>query len=111
MFPEKLKEAQVVPCFKKNDMLDKSNYRPVSILPFISKFYERAIYEQLVSYFDNIFHPMLYAFRAGYGCQTALLKVIEDWKTALDGNKYIAAILMDLSKAFDRLPHDLLLQS
>ena len=53
---------------------------------------------------------MLSAFRAGYGCQTALLKVIEDWKIALDENKYIAAILMDLSKAFDCLPHDLLLQ-
>jgi hypothetical protein len=54
-------------------------------------------------------NPVLSAFRKGYGCQTALLKVIEDWKKALDQNRYVAAILMDLSKAFDCLPHDLLI--
>jgi hypothetical protein len=47
--------------------------------------------------------------RPGFGCQTARLKIIEDWKKALDDNKCIAAILMDLSKAFDCLPHKLLL--
>ena len=52
---------------------------------------------------------MLSAFRSGFGCQTALLKIVEDWKRALDDNKYIAAISMDLSKAFDCLPHNLLL--
>jgi hypothetical protein len=91
--------------------LDKSNYRPVSILPFISKIFERAIYDQLIVYFNNIFHPSLSAFRSGYGCQTALLKIVEDWKEALDNNKYVAAILMDLSKAFDCLPHNLLIEN
>ena len=52
---------------------------------------------------------MLSAFRPDFGCQTALLKIVEDWKRALDDNKYIAAISMDLSKAFDCLPHNLLL--
>ena len=52
---------------------------------------------------------MLSAFRPGFGCQTALLKIVEDQKRALDDNKYIAAISMDLSKAFDCLPHNLLL--
>jgi hypothetical protein len=79
------------------------------ILPTISKFYERAIYEQTVTFFDKVFHPSLSAFRSGYGCQTALLKKIEDWKKALDENKFVAAILMDLSEAFDCLPHKLLI--
>ena len=110
VFPDQLKQAQVVALHKKNNALNKSNYRPVSILPVISKFFERAIHEQLLTeYFNNHFHPFLSAFRSGYGCNTTLLKIIEDWKQALDQNKYIAAVLMDLSKAFDCLPHKLLL--
>ena len=62
-----------------------------------------------MTFFDKVFHPSLSAFRSGYGCQIALLKIIEDWKKALDENKFVAAILMDLSKAFDCLPHKLLI--
>jgi hypothetical protein len=109
LFPNKLKEAQVVPLHKKNSQLEVGNYRPVRILPVVSKFFERAIYEQFSHYFENIFHPSLSAFRPGFGCNTALLKFIEDWKKAIDCNQYTAAVLMDLSKAFDCLPHDLLI--
>ena len=75
----------------------------------ISKIFERAVNSQIVKFFDSHFHTFLSAFRKDYRCQTALLKVIKDWKKALDQNKYSAAILMDLSKAFDCLPHDLLI--
>ena len=111
-FPNKLKGAQVVPLHKKNSQLEVGNYRPISILPVVSKFFERAIYEQLSHYFENIFQPFLSAFRPGFGCNTALLKlleIIEDWKKAIDCNQYTVAVLMDLSKAFDCLPHDLLI--
>ena len=53
-FPSKLKEAQVVPLHKKNSQLEVGNYRPVGILPVVSKFFERAIYEQLSHYIENI---------------------------------------------------------
>ena len=59
----------------------------------------------MTRFFDNF----LCAFRKGHGCQTTLLRLLEDWKQALDNNEYVAAILMDLSKAFDCLPHDILL--
>jgi hypothetical protein len=108
-FPNRLKEAQVVPLHKKNDPLDKENYRPVSILPTISKIYEMMLSDQLVESFNNIFHDCLCAFRKGHGCQTTLLRPLEDWKSDLDKNCYVAAILMDLSKAFDCLPHSILL--
>ncbi|XP_062612802.1 uncharacterized protein LOC134274545, partial [Saccostrea cucullata] len=109
VFPDSLKIAQVVPIHKKNSVLDKGNYRPVSVLPALSKVFENAINTQISNYFEKIFNPYLAAFRSGYGCQSTLLRITEDWKRALDENKYVAAILMDLSKAFDCLPHDLVL--
>ena len=51
-FPHCLKQAEVIPVFKKEEKLDKSNYRPVSILPVISEIYERLMYEQMYKYFD-----------------------------------------------------------
>ena len=110
IFSKNLKAAQVSPLFKKNNSLDKGNYRPVSVLPCISKIYERAIHDQFImDFLDKQSHPLLSAFRPGFGCQTVLYQIIEDWNKALDDNKCIAAILMDLSKAFDCLPHNLLL--
>ena len=108
-FPDDAKTAVVAPLHKKNSFLDKENFRPVSILPILSKLYEKAFKAQLSEYFNHHFDIFHSAFRTQYGCQSTLLRVIEDWKQALDQNKYVAAILMDLSKAFDCLPHDLLL--
>ena len=75
-FPDNAKNAMVSPLHKKNTNLHKENYRPVSILPVISKIYERAINEQLTSYFNQHFNIHLSAFRPGYGCQSTLLRII-----------------------------------
>ena len=109
-FPDSLKLAQVTPIYKKEDPFQKKNYRPVSILPTISKIFERTISDQLINYFENIFHDFLSAFRPKFGCQTSLLRLVEDWKRALDRHEYVAAVLMDLSKAFDCLPHNLIIE-
>ena len=108
-FPAGLKQAQVLPLYKKKDPLSKENYRPVSLLPIISKIYERNMHDQLSEYLDSSFNPFLAAFRKGFGCQSTLLRLLEDWRKALDNHDCIAAILMDLSKAFDCLPHGLLI--
>jgi hypothetical protein len=68
-FPSNFKIAQVAPIFKKNSTLDKANYRPVSLLPVMSKVFERAIFTQLMNHFNNIFNPLLSAFIPGYGCK------------------------------------------
>jgi hypothetical protein len=71
---------------------EKGNNRPVSVLSAISKIFETAIEKQLSDHFENLFNPLLAAFRSGYGCQSTLLRILEDWKNALDSDKYLAAI-------------------
>ena len=109
VFPDIMKLADVSPNYKKSDNLVKGNYRPVSVLTTLSKLYESAMNDQLLCYFASIFNDLLNAFRKGHSCQTLLVKCIEDWKSALDANKYVGVLFTDLSKAFDCLPHGLLL--
>ena len=65
---------------------------------------------QLSDNFNNNFNPFSAAFRKGFRCQSTLLRLLEDWRKALDNHKSAAAVLMDLSKAFDCLPHGLLIE-
>ena len=104
-----MKYAEVNPIYKKSDNLFKGNYRPVSVLTTLSKVYESVLNDQLLTFFKRILHHLLSAYRKGYSCQTLLLKCIEDWKSALDNNCCVGALFMDLSKAFDCLPHNLLI--
>ena len=89
--------------------MNKENYRPVSVLPTISKIFERSMHDQISTFMDEYFNPFLAAFRKGFGCQSTLLRLLEDWRKAFDNHECVAAILMDLSKAFDCLPHGLLI--
>jgi hypothetical protein len=109
IFPDDLKRAKVCLIHKNNSLLDKGNYRPVSVLPTALKLFERAIHLPVNEHFNHIFNPFLAAFRAGFSCQSTLIRIVEDWKSALDNDMDVGAILMDLSKVFDCLPHDLLL--
>ena len=83
--------------------------RLVSCLPY-PKSMNGSVVTNFSLHFENIFHSFLAAFRPTFGCQTTLLRLVEDWKKVLDENLYIGAILMDLSKAFDCLPHDLIIE-
>ena len=109
IFPDPMKMADITPVYKKEDKTDKKNYRPVSILPSISKIFERIMYEEISQYMNNLFSPYLCGFREGYGTQHCLLIMIERWKKALDKRNIAGALLTDLSKAFDSLNHGLLI--
>ena len=108
-FPEDLKIAEVVPVYKKKKRTDKNNCRPVSILSDISKIYERSFYNQIYDYFDSIFSKYQCGFRKGHSPQHCLLYMIEKIKQARDNNNVFAAVLTDLSKAFDCISHELLI--
>ena len=109
IFPDALKEAEVSPIFKKDDNMNKVNFRPVSILVCISKIYERVYSDQITNFFNDILSASLSAFRKSFSCETVLVRLVEDWKSLLDKHQIIGAMLLDLSKAFDCLPHRLLL--
>ena len=108
-FPSILKNAEVSPIFKKDDPLSISNYRPVSVLTALSKVFESIILDQLNAHFQNLFNNSLAAFRKKYSCEHVLLQCIEDWKMLLDKGENVGCLLIDLSKAFDCLPHGLLI--
>ena len=102
-FPKDFKKAVVHPTHKKDCKTEKSNYRPISILPNLSKIHERLLYDQMYTYFSNFFPQYQCGFRKGYSAQHCLLAMTEKMKEARDSNKVCAAVLTDLSKAFDCL--------
>ena len=100
--------ADVIPIFKKDDPFEKANYRPISLLPSLSKVYEILIYQQLNAFLENKLSPLC-GFRSRYSTQHALLNLINKWHSCLDNSGVVGTTLMDLSKAFDCLPHELAL--
>ena len=108
-FPTILKNAEVTPIFKKGSKNLKENYRPVSILPNISKIFERPIFDQMNLFFNKILSKFQCGFRKNMSAQDCLLSMLEKWRSASDNGKAFGALLTDLSKAFDCLPHGLLI--
>ena len=105
---EEPKTALVRPIFKKNERNKIENYRPVSILNGMSKIYERFIRNSLSSFAENILSNFISAYRKAYSSNHVLLRLIENWKKSLDNKNFVGTVLMDLSKAFDCIRHDLL---
>ena len=108
-FPNELKNTDISYVYKKKDRHDKSNYRPVSILPLLSKPFERILYEQIDSHTKDILSKYQGGFRKRFSSQHSLLAMFEKWKKVLDNGGSCGALLVDLSKAFDCIVHDLLL--
>ena len=104
-----MKYAEVTPIHKKDDKTDKENYRPISILPNLSKVYERLMYNQIYPYFQTIFSKFQCGFRTGFNGQRYLLAMVQKWHKTLDGGGETGAVLTDLSKAFDCIDHNLLI--
>ena len=96
-------------CTKKDDYTDINNYRPVSLLPVVSKVFERLMHNDISLFMDKYLSNRLCGFRKGYSTQLSLIVMLEDIKKNRDKDKASGMILADLSKAFDCLKHDLLI--
>ena len=108
VFPESWKIANITPAHKKDEPTNKENYRPVSVLPLLSKVFQRLLYIQLSEYLEKYLNTLLCGFRKAHSTQHALFKLLQPWQEELDKSSFVGTILMDLSKAYDCLPHDLL---
>ena len=108
-FPDSLKISEITPCHKQDETTLKSNYRPVSILPTVSKIFERILNDQAYTYMNKHLSPYLCGFRKGFSTQYSLIVMLEKWKLALDNNGIAGALLTDLSKAFDCINYELLI--
>ena len=109
MFPPDLKLVDVTPVYKNKSKNSKDNYRPVSILPNISKIYERCLYDQIQVFFDSILSKYQCGFRRGYNAQHCLMILIVKWKKSVDNGEAFGVLFTDLSKASDCLSHKLLI--
>jgi hypothetical protein len=112
IFPDKWKEAKVIPLYKAGEKDQCSNYRPISVLPVLSKILEKHVFVHLYEFLQR--HELLvntqFGFRKHQSCQTALLSLTEQIYKAIHEGKYVGMIQLDLSKAFDLVNHSLLLQ-
>ena len=78
------------------------------VLNCFSKIYERFLHNQITSFSNKFLSDFISAYRKGYSTNHVLIRLVENWKLALDKNIFTGAVLMDLSKAFDCIPHNLL---
>ena len=111
IFPDRLKIANVILLFKKGDEHILDNYRPISLLPAISKVFEKIVFNQLYQYFtdNDLIFTSQYGFRKLHSTEFASIELVDRISQYMDSGKLPLSILLDLSKAFDTLDHSILL--
>ncbi|MCG7877652.1 MAG: reverse transcriptase family protein [Candidatus Thiodiazotropha endolucinida] len=112
LFPNQLKMAKVLPIFKTGAKDDPSNYRPISILPTISKIFEKHVNSHLMAFLNKykLIHECQSGFRHKHSCNTALIKLIDQWMASIDQGDMIGSLFIDFRKAFDMVNHSLLIR-
>lgn len=111
IFPASLKIAKVVPIYKSGKKTDPSNYRPISVLPIVSKIFEKVIYNRIETYINSIdflYHKQ-YGFRPKSNTLSATVDLVTKIKNNIDDKKIAIGIFIDLKKAFDTVSHRILL--
>ena len=112
-FPTSWKTSNITPIFKTGDPASATNYRPISLLSLISKSLERQVHNAILDHLiaNHLLSDNQFGFRPRASTQEAVLSVTTAWHLALERGNCVACVFFDISKAFDSLPHHLILQS
>ncbi|CAF4409801.1 unnamed protein product, partial [Didymodactylos carnosus] len=111
VFPDRWKNGVINPLYKSGDFLDPSNYRPITLLPALSKIPERLVHRQLYNHLvkNKLLSPFQSGFVAKDSTTNLLLDVVNKIKLGITANKFVRAALLDFKKAFDNVNHECLL--
>lgn len=111
-FPEQLKIAKVLPVYKKGLKTDPKNYRPISLLPVLSKIFEKIVKKRLLSHLNanNIICKRQYGYQKGISTSDAIDSLIDDVVLCLNEKKKVVGLFLDLSSAFDTVDHEILIK-
>ena len=112
IFPIEWKVARITPIFKKGVKSDLNNYRPISVIPIVSKIFEKIVYQQLYDYLNEnkLLTNCQSGFRSLHSTLTALLDATNNWSVNIDNGLINGVIFIDLKKAFDTIDHQIILQ-
>ena len=110
--PDTLKRAKVLPIYKSKDKQLVENYRPISILPSISKVFEKVVFKRVYNFLDHhsVFHNSQYGFRPNHSTIDAITEFTQNIFQSLENNNYSIGVFLDMSKAFDTLNLDILFE-
>ena len=112
IYPTEWKMARVTPVFKKGEKSDLNNYRPISVIPVVSKVFEKIVYDQLYQYLNDnqLLSSCQSGFRSLHSTLTALLEATNSWSVNIDNGFLNGVVFIDLKKAFDTIDHEIILR-
>lgn len=110
--PEELKIAKIIPIYKSGDKSLCNNYRPISLLPFFSKIMEKVVSKRVIDFLEknNLLSENQFGFRKNKSTEHAVLSLTSNIMQNIDRNEFTIGVFIDLTKAFDTVPHDILLK-
>ena len=110
IFPACLKTANVIPIFKKGDMTNLNNYRPISLLPVLSKVFEKVLNMQITKVVENGYiDENQFGFRINHNTEDAVLKFVDKIQKDVSMGKHVVSVYIDVSKAFDSCDHKIII--
>ena len=111
-FPTELMTSRLMPLYKQGSKLQMENYRPISLLPTLSKIFEKVLSTQYLSFIDkhNLLSNNQFGFRKNLNTTDAALKLVNDMVPVFQNKRYGACLFVDFRKAFDTLDRDILLR-